>query len=103
MKRKGHLVIGLVVIVLALWTIALNGMAQSGDQPTQVAAAAKININQADAAQLEGLPGIGAKTAEQIVKHRETQGAFKSIEELKKIKGIGEKTFEKIKERITVE
>lgn len=68
-----------------------------------VAQTAKININTADVTQLESLPGIGSQTAEGILEYRETHGAFKSVEEIKEVKGIGDKKYETLKDLITVE
>ncbi|MBT2690293.1 helix-hairpin-helix domain-containing protein [Bacillus sp. ISL-47] len=62
----------------------------------------KINLNKASEAELQTLPGIGPSKAAAILEHRETNGAFKAIEDLKLIAGIGEKTFEKLKEQIKV-
>jgi competence protein ComEA len=56
-----------------------------------------MDINTADKATLEQLPGIGPKTADAILAYRKTNGNFKSIDDLKNVKGIGEKTLEKIK------
>jgi competence protein ComEA len=61
-----------------------------------------VNINIATAAELESLPGIGPKTAEAIVKYREANGPFQTIEDIMDVPGIAEGTFEKIKDRITV-
>lgn len=61
-----------------------------------------ININTADAKELEKLTGIGPVLAGRIIEYRESNGAFKSIEEIKKVRGIGEKTFEKLRDEITV-
>ena len=61
-----------------------------------------ININRAATARLECLPGIGPILAQEIVTHREKLGIFKELEELKEVKGIGEKKFEKIKDLITI-
>jgi competence protein ComEA len=62
----------------------------------------KININTAYAMDLQLLPGIGEVMSERIIEYRERTGGFKSPEDLKKIKGIGEKKFEKIKDYVTV-
>lgn len=61
----------------------------------------KININQASKEELMALPSIGPSRAEEIISYRE-EHPFKAIEEIKDISGIGEKTFEKLKDRIQV-
>lgn len=61
-----------------------------------------ININTASQAELESLPGIGPVLARRIIEFRQTHGPFNSIEELKKVPGIGEATFSRIKDYITV-
>lgn len=61
----------------------------------------KININTATKEDLMRLPGIGEKTAEQIIKHREIYGKFKNIEDIMNVKGIGQKKFERIKNYLT--
>lgn len=63
----------------------------------------KININTASVEELQTLKGIGPATAKSIILYREEYGAFSAIEEIMNVKRIGEKTFAKIKERITVE
>ena len=63
----------------------------------------KININTATARQMsDGLDGIGDVMAKRIVDYREKNGKFKKIEEIKNVSGIGDKTFAKLKDRITV-
>jgi len=63
---------------------------------------APLNLNAATEAQLEALPGIGASTAARIVEYRKKNGGFKKIEDLMNVKGIGEKSFLKLKALITV-
>lgn len=63
---------------------------------------AAVNINTASQAELTTLKGIGTKRAEAIINYRTKNGAFQSIDELKKVDGIGEKTFEAIKTEIVV-
>ena len=62
----------------------------------------KININTATEEELESLKGIGPATAKNIISYREEYGGFSSIEEIKNVKRIGDKIFEKIKEDICV-
>jgi len=61
-----------------------------------------ININTANLEQLKEITGIGNIKAQSIIDYREANGGFKSLEELKNVDGIGDKTFEKIKEQITL-
>lgn len=67
------------------------------------AAFAKININTATAQELTALPGIGPAKAEAIIKHREANGPFKTVDELNGVKGIGNKILENIKNEVTVD
>lgn len=61
-----------------------------------------ININTASAEELQTLPGIGPSISKRIVAFREENGPYKRIEDLMKVKGIGEKSFQKIRHLITV-
>ncbi len=79
--------------------IAGRGTNLSGARSRQPA---KININTADAAALESLPGIGPATARKIIDYRTEHGRFKSISELLQVSGIGEKKFTQIKDLITI-
>lgn len=63
----------------------------------------KININTADGKELERLSGIGEKTARAIIAYRAENGAFQQTEDIMDVPGIGEKTFEKMKDDICVE
>lgn len=62
----------------------------------------KVNLNKADSAQLETLPGIGPAKAAAIIEYRETNGPFKETAELQKVSGFGMKTFERLEELISV-
>lgn len=62
----------------------------------------KININTADSTQLQELNGVGPATAEKIIDYRKQNGRFQSIEDIKNVSGIGDKTYEKLKDHIRV-
>ena len=65
-------------------------------------ALAAVNLNTAAMEELVALPGIGPAKAQAIIDHRKAHGPFKSVEELKDVKGIGAKRFEKIKPDLAV-
>ncbi|MBN2547742.1 MAG: ComEA family DNA-binding protein [Anaerolineales bacterium] len=75
---------------------------RSGTAEPLLEAGQLININTASQTELESLPGIGPVTAQQIIAYREANGPFAQIEDLMDVPGIGEKTFEKIRDLITV-
>lgn len=62
-----------------------------------------IDINTADASELDGLPGIGEKTVEKIISYREEVGNFETKEDIKNVSGIGESKYSEIEDLITVE
>jgi len=61
-----------------------------------------VYVNRATAAQFDSLPGIGETFAKRIIEYRKSNGPFVSIEDLKKVEGIGEKTFAKMKSRLSL-
>jgi competence protein ComEA len=76
----------------------MSVMAQkSGGVPSE-----KVNLNSATSEQLQVIPGIGPATAKNILEYRAKVGKFNKIEEVINVKGIGEKKFQKIKDRLTV-
>ena len=97
------------MVMVVLLVLGLGVVAQAGQEsPRRNAPAAKasttspINLNTANVAQLETLPGIGKSTAERILEYREKSGGFKKIEDLMNVRGIGEKSFLKLKPLVTV-
>jgi competence protein ComEA len=78
---------------------------QAGANANQAGAlqgSGKVNINNANADELQTLPGIGPAKAQAIIDYRQQQGPFRQVEDLKNVSGIGDKTFEKLKESVTV-
>ena len=99
----------LVAIVILMATIVAQtavaspqGATKTPAAKARATAANPVNLNSASVAQLQTLPGIGASTAQRIVDYRQKNGSFKKIEELMNVKGIGEKSFLKLKPLITV-
>lgn len=78
------------------------GLEDSPEKIQQNREEKKININTATEQELESLKGIGPATAKNIIRYREEYGGFSSIEEIKNVKRIGDKIFEKIKADICV-
>ena len=92
MKRaKMAVITALITALLMAW--ALPGLA-AGDK--------KVNINTATKELLLTLDGIGDSYADRIIQYREQNGPFQSPEDILKVKGIGEKTYEMNKDRIVV-
>jgi competence protein ComEA len=84
------------------FTMPASASTFTARQQDATAAKPTLNLNSATIDQLETLPGIGRKTAERILEHRTKSGGFKRIEELMNVKGIGEKSFLKLKPLISV-
>ena len=82
--------------------VAQEAPAKASSSRSAAAATTPINLNTATMAELEGLPGIGARVAERIVEYRTKNGAFKKIEELMKVQGIGERSFLRLKPLVNV-
>ncbi len=71
-------------------------------QRTKAVSTEKVNLNTASLEQLQTLPGVGPAMAKRIVEHRTKIGKFTKIEEILNVKGIGEKRFQKMKDRLVV-
>jgi len=91
----------IVIAVLMLFALsALAGNFATADMKSG-ADTKIININEATVKELSGLSGIGKSKAEAIIAFRIEHGNFENVDDLKKVKGIGKKTFESIKDKIT--
>ena len=94
-----------IALLVALACNASPVAAQQAPRAAKAAAPASttvLNLNSATAAQIATLPGIGQKTAELVVQYRQKNGPFKKIEEIMNVRGIGEKSFLRIKDRLSV-
>lgn len=101
--------ITLAALVMAL-ALGSTAAAQAQDSPAASkaapakapAAASTVNLNSATMAQLEALPGIGAAVAQRILEYRQQNGGFKKVEDLMNVRGVGEKSFLRIRPLVTV-
>jgi competence protein ComEA len=94
-----------VAVLLALGLGVATSAAQDAPRRSSTApapASAPVNLNTASVAQLETLPGIGKATAERILEYRQKNGSFKRVEDLMNVRGVGEKSFLKLKPLVTV-
>ena len=98
---------------IAVWCVLLcagtAGGAWSGQEPPAEPDAERampdadlVDLNRATLAELDTLPGVGPRTAQRIVEYREENGGFTRIEELMNVRGIGERTFLRLKPLVTV-
>ena len=101
--------LGLLAVVLLMTALAYYPpLYASGYTPVtaaaqpQIGVEEKVNLNTADEARLQVLPGIGPARAQAIVAYRKTHGAFSSVEELLEVKGIGEKILAEIRDYVFV-
>lgn len=98
-------------IIPILLSLCLSGSAGLAHEPSSAGrfepaarvASAPLNLNSATVEQLDGLPGIGPALAERIVAYRAEHGSFAQIDQLNEVKGIGEKTLEKLRPHLTLE
>ena len=97
-----------VVLLLIVCCLTVGGLAAapaakaSGTQITGEVKPASIDLNKADSEQLQTIRGIGPSLARRIVQFREDNGAFKQVDDLLKVRGIGEKSLAKISPYLVV-
>jgi len=91
------------IFVVAVMVFAVSLVLGSAGFAGKQDAAVRVDINNASVKELTAVKGIGPKKAEAIVNYRTEKGRFNSVEDLKKVSGIGEKIYEKIKDLVTVD
>lgn len=92
---------GLALTALLLMQAPV-GLAAPRDEASATPGAVRIDINSADEQALQRVPGIGEALAKRIVDFRKQHGPFERVEDLMKVRGIGERSFEKMRPFITV-
>jgi competence protein ComEA len=100
----------MILAIVAIAALPASAQEKAPASRAKAPAAAKaaptpgspLNLNTATQAQLETLPGLGAAVAQRILEYREKNGNFKKVEDLMNVRGIGEKSFLKLKPLITV-
>ena len=102
--RRGVLTVLALSLALLTLSLAPPADAQAGEGKTagSAAPARPVDLNRAGADELTAVPGIGKTLAQRIVAFREEHGPFERVEDLMKVKGIGEKSFQKIRPHVTV-
>ena len=98
-NRAEEVTDGQKIVIYSKEDISQEGEASESYSQT---AEDKVNINKADSSKLQTVPGIGPATAQKIIEYREKNGRFSSVDELKNVSGIGDKTLENMREYITV-
>jgi comEA protein len=101
--RKNFTFILAIFLILGFSSFAAAAAEEAAQATAPSKLEGKLNINTADAKQLAMLPGIGEKTAANIIDYRTQNGNFKAVEDLSKVKGVGKKTLEKINNHIILE
>jgi competence protein ComEA len=94
-----------LLLVLCAAALAPTMAAQTDSKANSASAAParQVDLNKASAEELATIPGIGVALAQRIVEFREKEGAFRRVEDLMKVKGIGEKSFQKMQPHVKVE
>jgi competence protein ComEA len=102
LNLAAKLVDGQRILVTKIGQVAPAGELDAGSGAGGAEASAPIDLNNATSAQLETLPGIGPALAGAIIAERDRRGGFRSVNELREVRGIGEKRFGDLRDRVMV-
>ncbi len=91
-----------LLLCLSLALAPVTTFAQKSKASPKASTNEKVNLNTATLDQLQTLPGVGPAVAKRILDHRTKIGKFNKIEEILNVKGIGEKRFQQMKDRLTL-
>ena len=95
--------IATTLLLVAMTPALAASQAAAPGKLTHVASVnSKVNINTADASELQKIKGVGPKTAQAIIQWRKQQGPFKTVDQLLAIKGIGEKTLQRMRGQVSL-
>jgi len=93
----------LPLFLAILLVTSITGAALAADTQAAAAPAGVVNINTADASQLQLLPRVGVKAAQRIIEYRTAHGPFAKATDLMQVKGFGSKSFERLSSYVSVE
>jgi len=102
LNLAAKLVDGQRILVTKIGQSATAGEVATGGGATDPESGSLIDLNSATSAQLETLPGIGPALAGAIIAERDRRGGFRSVNELREVRGIGEKRFAELRDRVMV-
>jgi len=93
----------LPLFIAVLLIASITGAAFAADTQAAAAPSGVVNINTADASQLQLLPRVGVKAAQRIIEYRTAHGPFQKATDLMQVKGFGNKSFERLSSYVTIE
>jgi len=100
--KKNAFLFSSLLSLAALVVASGTTLAGQSEEKASSASELRVDINQADVAELSKLPGIGEQVAKRIIAYREENGPFEKAEELMNVRGIGEKSFLKLQPHVTL-
>ena len=103
MKARALSVLLFALVLAAAAAPSLAAQAEAKAQPAASGSGKVVDLNTASAEELATVPGIGPALAQRIIEFREKEGRFQRVEDLMKVKGIGEKSFQKLRQHFKVE